>query len=41
MERSNLLQEEPELATELERDLLGALEKVEGKSYRTLLSNIW
>ncbi|MEE9152501.1 MAG: sulfatase [candidate division NC10 bacterium] len=41
MERSNLLQEEPELATELERELLGYLEKVEGKSYRTLLSNIW
>jgi arylsulfatase A-like enzyme len=32
---------EPELATELERELLGYLEKVEGKSYRTLLSNIW
>jgi arylsulfatase A-like enzyme len=41
MERSNLLQEEPELATELEMELLGYLEKVEGKSYRRLLSNIW
>jgi hypothetical protein len=37
-ERRNLLQEEKELAAELERELLGYLEKVEGKSYRPLLS---
>lgn len=36
-ERVNLLQEKPELAAELERELLGYLERVEGKSYRALL----
>jgi arylsulfatase A-like enzyme len=33
LERQNLLQEEPALAAELEKSLLGYLEKVEGKSY--------
>jgi len=38
MEKNNLLQEEPELAAEMEKELLAYLEKVEGKSYRPLLS---
>ncbi len=37
-ERRNLLQEKRELAAEMERELLGYLKKVEGKSYRPLLS---
>lgn len=37
-ERRNLLREEPTLAAELERELLGYLERIEGKSYRPLLS---
>ncbi|MFQ5960341.1 MAG: sulfatase [Candidatus Methylomirabilales bacterium] len=36
-ERKNLLQEKRELAAELERELLGYLERVGGKSYRPLL----
>ncbi len=36
-ERKSLLQEKPELAAELERELLGYLERVGGKSYRPLL----
>jgi arylsulfatase A-like enzyme len=38
MEKNNLLQEEPELAAEMEKELLAYLEKVEGKTYRPLLS---
>ena len=38
-ERTSLLQEKPELAADLEFELLGYLERVEGKSYRTLLDN--
>lgn len=37
-ERTNLLQENPDLAVELERELLGYLERVERKSYRPLLA---
>jgi len=37
-EKNNLLQEEPELAAEMEKELLAYLEKVEGKTYRPLLS---
>ncbi|MFQ5539692.1 MAG: sulfatase-like hydrolase/transferase [Candidatus Binatia bacterium] len=36
-ERTNLIQERPELAVELERELFGYLERVGGKSYRPLL----
>jgi len=38
MERRNFLREEPELAAELEQALFGYLARVEGKSYRPLLS---
>jgi len=38
-ERKNLVQEERELAAEMERELLGYLQKVEGTSYRPLLSS--
>jgi arylsulfatase A-like enzyme len=38
MEKNNLLHEEPELASEMEKELLAYLEKVEGKTYRPLLS---
>lgn len=38
-ERRNMLQEERKLAAELECELLGYLERVEGKSYQKLLSN--
>ncbi len=38
-ERTNLIQERPELAVELERELFGYLERVGGKSYRPLLWN--
>ena len=37
-EKNNLLHEEPELAAEMERELLSYLAKVEGKTYRPLLS---
>jgi Sulfatase len=37
-ERRNLLQEKRELGADMERELLGYLKKVEGKSYRPLLS---
>jgi arylsulfatase A-like enzyme len=36
-ERTNLIQERPELAVELERELFGYLERVGGKSFRPLL----
>jgi hypothetical protein len=39
MEKNNLLQEEPELAAEMEKELFTYLEKVEGKTYRPLLSD--
>ncbi len=39
MEKNNLLQEEPELAAEMEKELFAYLEKVEGKKYRPLLSD--
>ena len=35
----NLLQESPDMAAELEKELLGYLEKVEGKTYHPLLSS--
>ncbi|UCG11245.1 MAG: sulfatase-like hydrolase/transferase [Deltaproteobacteria bacterium] len=38
-EKKNLLEERPELAAELERELLGYLNRVEGKHYRPLLSD--
>jgi glucan phosphoethanolaminetransferase (alkaline phosphatase superfamily) len=38
-ERKSLLQEQPELAAELERELFEYLERVGGKSYRPLLHN--
>jgi hypothetical protein len=38
-EKENLLQDRPEIAAELERELLRYLEQVEGKKYRPLLSN--
>lgn len=38
-EKNNLIQEEPVLATEMEKDLLDYLEKVEGKTYRPLFSD--
>jgi arylsulfatase A-like enzyme len=38
-EKNNLIQEEPVLAAEMEKDLLDYLEKVEGKTYRPLLSD--
>lgn len=40
VERKNLLQEEPEIAAELERELLGYLERVAGQSYRPLLEHV-
>ena len=39
LEKNNLIQEEPVLAAEMEKDLLDYLEKVEGKTYRPLLSD--
>ena len=36
-ERVNLIQEEPEIAAALERELMEYLAKVEGKTYRQLL----
>ena len=38
-EMRNLLQESPDMAAELEKELLGYLEKVEGKTYHPLLSS--
>ena len=38
LEKQNLLAEEPELAAELERELLAYLKTVEGKTYRPTLS---
>ena len=38
MERNNLIGEEPQLAAQLEKKLFDYLKKVEGKTYRTLLS---
>jgi hypothetical protein len=38
LEKQNLLAEEPELAAELERELLEYLKTVEGKTYRSTLS---
>jgi glucan phosphoethanolaminetransferase (alkaline phosphatase superfamily) len=38
LERTNLLQENLDLSEELERELFGYLERVEGKTYRPLLS---
>jgi arylsulfatase A-like enzyme len=37
-EKNNLLTEEPELAAELEQELLEYLKTVEGKTYRSILS---
>ena len=37
-EKNNLVNEEPELAANLEKSLLNYLKRVEGKTYRTLLS---
>jgi hypothetical protein len=39
MERQSFLQEEPEIAAELEQELFGYLARVEGKFYRPLLSS--
>jgi glucan phosphoethanolaminetransferase (alkaline phosphatase superfamily) len=39
MEKTNMIQEEPQLAAELERRLLNYLERVEGKTYLPLLSS--
>lgn len=38
LEKKNLIEEEPRLAAELEQQLLGYLEQVEGKTYRPLLT---
>jgi hypothetical protein len=40
MERDNLIQDQPELAAALERELFGYLERVEGKTYRPLLTKV-
>ena len=40
LEKNNLLNERPSLAAEMERDLLDYLCRVEGKTYRGLLSNL-
>ena len=39
LEKKNLVEEKPELAAELERQLLGYLNQVEGKTYRPLLTS--
>ena len=39
LEKENLIEEEPRLAAELEQQLLGYLERVEGKTYRPQLTN--
>jgi hypothetical protein len=38
LEKHNMLAEEPELAAELEQELLEYLNAVEGKTYRTTLT---
>jgi glucan phosphoethanolaminetransferase (alkaline phosphatase superfamily) len=38
LEKKNLVEEKPQLAAELEQQLLGYLERVEGKTYRPLLT---
>ena len=38
LEKKNLIEDKPRLATELEQSLLGYLERVEGKTYRPLLT---
>jgi len=40
LEKNNLLNEQPFLAAEMEKDLLDYLGKVEGRTYRGLLSNV-
>jgi arylsulfatase A-like enzyme len=37
LEKKNLVEEKPELAAEMEQQLLGYLKQVEGKTYRPLL----
>jgi arylsulfatase A-like enzyme len=39
LEKHNLIAEEPELAADLEQALLEYLKKVEGRTYRSILSN--
>jgi hypothetical protein len=39
LEKKNLVEEKPELAAELEQQLLGYLKRVEGKTYRPLLTS--
>jgi len=39
LEKKNLIEEEPRLAAELEQQLLGYLKRVEGKTYRPLLTS--
>jgi len=39
LEKKNLIEEKPELAAELEQQLLGYLKQVEGKTYRPLLTS--
>jgi hypothetical protein len=38
LEKTNLVEDKPRLAAELERELLGYLQQVEGKTYRPLLN---
>jgi len=40
LEKNNLLHEQPYLAARMEQDLVDYLGKVEGKTYRGLLSNL-
>ncbi len=39
LEKKNLVEEKPELAAELEQQLLGYLKRVEGKTYHPLLTS--
>jgi hypothetical protein len=39
LEKKNLVEEKPKLAAELEQQLLGYLKRVEGKTYRPLLTS--
>ena len=39
LEKKNLVAEKPQLAAELEQQLLGYLQRVEGKTYRPLLTS--
>jgi hypothetical protein len=39
MEQDNLIQDKPKLAAELEGELFGYLERVEGKTYHPLLTD--